>query len=134
MLLNFQRQFTEPILAGRKQQTIRSAGHRVHVPKVGDAAHCYTGLRTRKATRLGTWPITRVDVLRMTINNAEQITDLVVGASPVRAFELGNMAQADGFSDWSAMQAWFVRQYGPCEFYGWVIGWDFGRPIPRRES
>ena len=71
MLLNFQRQFTESVSTGRKQQTIRSAGQRVHVPKVGDAAHCYTGLRTRNTTWLGTWPINRVDVLRMAITDAD---------------------------------------------------------------
>lgn len=53
MLLNFQKTFAMDVWTGLKRQTIRSAGQRKHVPKVGEVAHCYTGLRTRGVKLLG---------------------------------------------------------------------------------
>lgn len=123
MLLNFQKQFAEPVRLGLKRQTIRSAGARVHVPKVGDVAHCYTGLRTRGTQLLGKWPINRVDVLRMEIRTGDRISDVVLGAQPLRSAELEQLAKADGFTSWDAMRDWFTSNHPPGSFYGWVVGW-----------
>lgn len=128
MLLNFQRQFARPVLVGKKRQTIRAAGKRVHVPKVGDLAHCYTGLRTRSTVRLGSWPIHSVQVLRMSIS-AAGLADVVLGDSPLSGAQLGQLAQCDGFADARAMSLWFAENHEPGDFYGWVICWDWC-PVP----
>ena len=124
MLLNFQRQFARPVWAGEKRQTIRSAGKRVHVPKVGEVAHCYTGLRTRSTVLLGKWPISSVQVLRMDIG-PDGLSGVVLGDEPLRHGGLEALAVADGFADCKAMATWFCDSHEPGEFYGWVIGWDW---------
>ncbi|MBU0749179.1 MAG: hypothetical protein KKG67_20545 [Gammaproteobacteria bacterium] len=128
MLLNFQRQFARPVWAGQKRQTIRSAGKRVHVPKVGELAHCYTGLRTRSTVRLGVWPISSVQVLRMEVDG-HGLSGVVLGDSPASSAQLRALAQQDGFADAAAMGKWFAENHEPGDFYGWVVGWDWS-PVP----
>lgn len=128
MLLNFQRQFARRVWAGEKRQTIRSAGKRVHVPKVGEVAHCYTGLRTRSTVLLGKWPISSVQVLRMDIEG-RGISGVILGDQPLRHGDVDALAKADGFTDGAAMAQWFGDNHEPGEFYGWVIGWAW-QPMP----
>ena len=128
MLLNFQRQFARRVWAGEKRQTIRSAGKRVHVPKVGEIAHCYTGLRTRSTVLLGKWLISRVQVLRMDVAEGG-ISGVILGDQPLRFGDVHSLAKADGFTDCAAMARWFCDNHERGEFYGWVIGWDW-HPMP----
>lgn len=128
MLLNFQRQFARPVWSGQKRQTIRAAGARAHVPKVGDTAYCYTGLRTRSTVKLGEWPINRVDVLRMDIG-LDGLSGVILGANAIRHSEFTALALADGFKSGKAMADWFLENHQRGEFYGWVIGWDWS-PVP----
>ncbi|MGE0350913.1 hypothetical protein [Hydrogenophaga sp.] len=121
MLLNFQRVFARSVWEGKKRQTIRSAGQRQHVPAIGDTAHCYTGLRTRRTLKLGSWPIERVDVLRMDVGHWG-LRNALLGAQPLSHWELMNLAVADGFASSQAMGRWFAANHPPGEFYGWVIG------------
>lgn len=127
LMLNFDRLFAHPIRTGAKRQTIREARARVHVPQVGDEARCWMGLRTSKLQLLGTWPVVRVDVVRMTIG-ADAISDVLLGSEPVRGYALMVLADAEGFGNWPAMQAWFCRHYHG-DFYGWLIGWAWA-PVP----
>lgn len=124
MLLNFQRQFARQVWAGHKRQTIRAAGKRAHGPKVGEMAYCYTGLRTRSTVKLGAWPISRVEVLRMEVC-LDGLSDVVLGADPIGWEGLSALAVADGFADDIAMEEWFVRNHPRGEFYGWVVGWNW---------
>ncbi len=128
MLLNFQRQFARQVWQGEKRQTIRAAGHRKHVPQVGDLAYCYTGLRTRHTQHLGTWTITRVEVLRMDIL-PDTLESMVLGSNPLTANAFEALARADGFGNGSAMARWFIDNQPPGEFYGWVIEWAWS-PTP----
>lgn len=130
MLLNFQRQFAHQVWAGQKRQTIRAAGQRKHIPKVGDMAYCYTGLRTRNTQHLGTWPISRVEVLRMDIG-VETLESIVLGSTPLGSSGLEVLAVADGFANQYAMVRWFLNNHEPGEFYGWVIGWEWS-PMPSK--
>lgn len=130
MLLNFQRGFARSVWTGLKRQTIRSAGHRLHAPAISDTAHCYTGLRTRRTLKLGSWPIVRVDVLRMDVH-ALGLRNVVLGAEVLRAADLDALAAADGFASGQAMGRWFVANHPPGEFYGWVIGWEWTSPAPQ---
>lgn len=126
MLLNFQKTFAMDVWTGLKRQTIRSAGQRKHVPKVGEVAHCYTGLRTRGVKLLGRWPVTRVDVIRFDLTPVG-ILDLVLGDQPLNigASALQDLAKADGFANFAAMDRWFGANHALGEFYGWVIGWEW---------
>lgn len=124
-MLNFQRFFARAVWEGTKRQTIRSAGNRRDVPKVGDVAHCFTGLRTRQTIKLGAWPIVRVDVLRMRIGSDGSLKDVIVGAGPLAPGDRAAFAEADGFGNWNAMQSWFCSAHPPQEFYGWVVHWDW---------
>lgn len=126
MLLNFQKQFAVPVATGAKRQTIRSMAKRVHVPKVGDVAHCYTGLRTRHARLLGKWPIQRVVVVRFQMES-DTIVHAVVGSDCLNRSALSQLALADGFESLRAMESWFGATHGNGDFEGWLIGWDFSQ-------
>lgn len=121
MLLNFQKQFAADVWSGRKRQTIRAAGHR-RVPAVGQVAHCYTGLRTRKTQLLGRWEIDQVQVIRFDLN-CHGIKNLTLASEPVSWGAFEALAKADGFADAVAMSRWFAANHAPREFYGWVISW-----------
>lgn len=124
MLLNFQRQFAADVVTGIKRQTIRSAGKRVHVPRVGEQAHCYTGLRTRATKRLGMWPVKAVEVLRMDVTDIG-LSNVVLGANRMTTLGLEQLAVEDGFKSAADMGAWFAKTHGCGEFYGWLIGWEW---------
>lgn len=82
MLLGFKAQFAQYVQEGSKTHTIR--GFRVNQPKVGDIAHCYTGLRQRgpiiqklasgevvrekKARLLGRFPIVKIEAVDIWIH------------------------------------------------------------------
>jgi hypothetical protein len=132
MLLNFQKQFAFPVYNGEKRQTIRSAGKRRDVPAIGGTAHCYTGLRTSKTQRLGSWPIAQVDVIRMDIG-ASAIANVIVAGDRLTRLQLTALAGKDGFRSWEDMERWFIQAHGPQEFYGWVVGWTWSpsdAPVP----
>lgn len=127
MLLNFQRMFARQVWAGEKRQTIRSAGQRKDVPVMGGWAHCYTGLRTRNTLKLGSWRISRVDVIRFDLNG-QGIKRLTLASEPVSWGGFEALAKADGFASAAAMSRWFAANHAPGEFYGWVIQWDWVKP------
>lgn len=127
MLLNFQRIFARPVWEGTKRQTIRSAGQRKDVPRIGDLAHCYTGLRTRNTLKLGSWPIHRVDVIRFDIRSGG-IWEPFLASEPLTGAEFNALAVADGFGNGQAMSKWFAANHSPGEFYGWVVGWEWTKP------
>lgn len=128
MLLNFQKQFARPVWSGEKRQTIRAKGKRLQAPKPGDRAYCYTGLRTRSTVKLGDWPISRVDWLRMTVE-ADRLSNVIVDSVLLFGHERDALARDDGFEDFKAMEAWFVRNHPPGNFSGWVIQWAWA-PVP----
>lgn len=130
MLLNFQKTFAMDVWLGLKRQTIRSAGQRKHVPKVGDIAHCYTGLRTKGTKLLGRWPVTRVDVIRFDMAPLIGILDpVLVGSHPMSRDELEELAKADGFANFLAMDRWFEANHPAGRFYGRVIGWEWSEEL-----
>lgn len=126
MLLNFQRQFAHDVLQGLKRQTIRAAGR--HVPKVGDTAYCYTGLRTVSTIKLGEWPIWKVQAIVFNLTPEGQMVDVVVGGKPLRSiFQLAELAIADGFESYWQMREFFCSKHPPGDFEGWVVSWTWKR-------
>lgn len=122
MLLNFQKQFALPVWRGKKSQTIRAKGKRLHVPKVGEIAYCYTGLRTKSTQLLGQFTICSVEELHMEIGAGILACPLLDGA-PVSENEWFHLALADGFPNSEAMSRWFMANHEPGAFNGWVIQW-----------
>ncbi len=126
MLLNFQRGFAANVWLGKKRQTIRAMGNRRDVPKVGDLAHCYSGLRTANAVQLGRWLISRVDVISFSLTECGmEWVSLNGNAASVREFNA--LATADGFESGAAMNTWFKNNHAPGAFMGWVVAWDWCR-------
>ncbi len=51
MLIGFKKQFAHLVESGEKTQTVRSFPKRV--PRIGETAYLYTGLRTKGCRKLG---------------------------------------------------------------------------------
>ena len=111
---NFQTQFASDVESGIKRQTIRAK--RRHRPRPGQTAYCFTGMRMKRCQHLGSWPIYAViDVKIM------QEGVLLNGAA-LKANELDQFAQEDGFRNWPYMVTWFKKQHG-LPFSGDLIKW-----------
>jgi hypothetical protein len=111
---NFQAVFAPAVECGWKTQTIRAK--RKSRPRVGQMAHCFTGMRTRKCRRLGAWPILAVGDVR--IDEA----GVILNGGPLRAEDLDVFAWHDGFRDWAGMLAWFREAHG-LPFHGDLVVW-----------
>lgn len=111
---NFQAGFAPAVECGWKVQTIRAK--RQNRPRVGQTAHCFTGMRTRRCRRLGAWPIDRVVPVMLTHQGVwigdrqmdEKLRDL--------------FAAEDGFASWDQMRDWFDKQHG-LPFRGDLVQW-----------
>jgi hypothetical protein len=116
-LYNFQDQFVQPILEGRKTHTIRS--RRKNPDKPGNVLHLYTGLR-RKGARLLMRPLcTRVEEILMAVDDAAQAQVYIEGEK-LSADERELLAVRDGFANWREMvQFW----NGRFPFEGHIIHW-----------
>ena len=121
---NFQPVFAAAVEAGWKVQTIRAK--RKNRPRVGQMAHCFTGLRTRQCRRLGAWKIENVVDVR--IDDAGVMLD----GSPLRANDLDAFAWADGFGKWHGMLTWFRATHG-LPFHGDLVMWHADKDN-RREA
>ena len=117
---NFQPVFAAAVEAGWKVQTIRAK--RKNRPRVGQIAHCFTGMRTRQCRRIGTWKIE--DVVDVRIDYAGVILD----GSPLRAIDLDAFAWADGFKDWEDMRTWFRATHG-LPFHGDLVMWHADKNV-----
>jgi len=130
MLLNFQKTFSMDVWLGLKRQTIRGAGNRAHSPKVGDIAHCYTGLRTKGTKLLGRWPIARVEIIQFELWPVCGIMNpVLVGGKRMSDAELEVLAKADGFASFFALDSWFKANHPVGDFEGVVIGWAWSEAL-----
>lgn len=118
---NFQPRFAADVEAGVKRQTIRAT--RRQMPRVGQTAYLFTGMRTAACRRLGEHPITRVDGIEIKVDGSIWLT--VEGALPF--FLVGDatrdrFAQADGLADAAELVAWIETHHG-LPFRGFVTYW-----------
>lgn len=115
----FQPRFAEPILTGKKKQTIRRTPKRM--PKPGDIIDCrrWTDKPYRSPqVRLMESPITRVDSIRITEN------ECVIGIERhLLPNTLNQVALKDGFKDWPEMIEWFQKTHS-LPFTGILIQWN----------
>lgn len=110
-IYNFKAQFGAAVRSGAKRQTIRARGKRPP-PKVGDWAHCYTGLRTRAVCRLGQFKIIRVAQISISASS-RQIQMPRNGAWYVlEDAEVEQLAIADGFATADEFFAFFANEHG----------------------
>jgi hypothetical protein len=122
---NFQARFAPDITSGKKCQTIRANGKRRHA-RPGETVQLYTGLRSHDCKLLRLGICLSVEPCHITSN------DILLSGRPVQ--KLDDFAQADGFTDFAAMQAWFKEMHG-LPFEGVLIKWILMGDLPpaRRE-
>ncbi|MFC3227379.1 hypothetical protein ACFOGJ_09070 [Marinibaculum pumilum] len=121
---SFQRQFVDPILSGRKQQTIRAPriGRSRHA-RPGEQLQLYVGMRTRHCRLVGRAKAFRVRAIEVALHALDPALDFVdlaatTGAMAVqhRADWLDLFAVSDGFASWAEMRAFWLRHNVPPEF------------------
>jgi hypothetical protein len=136
-MLNFMRQFVEPIRLGTKAHTIR-ADRKVPIKK-GDKLYLYCGARHPGAFRIlpEAEPCTCVRPIRIHVVMVEMevlsSTVHIDGAALARD-EMESLARADGFPDWNQMRWFWIKRHGKIsramgrrrvivDFSGQIIYW-----------
>jgi len=107
-LLNFQRQFVDAVLSGKKRRTIRLI--RKRNPAAGDELRLYTGLRQPGARLL------RVEICQ----HVSPVNILGINTINIGGFNVigSRLAREDGFERVRDFIAFFVKQYGPLPIIG----------------
>jgi hypothetical protein len=106
-ILNFKKQFVEPIMAGSKVHTIRAYKIPGRIRK-GQLLYCQTGSRF-KPSRFAVLPVMRVREINL---SRETVTIWDESGKSFVVPPLDIFAQADGFKDWAEMRDWFDVTYG----------------------
>lgn len=130
--LNFKAEFADDVDEGRKRRSIRAPRKDGRVPKKGERAHLFTGMRSPKCRRLRDGEADTVWRVRpVQISHAGVCLDgrmLFAGDTPAyqggpdpEAYD-GDFARADGFDSFSDMADWFQKQHG-LPFSGNLIEW-----------
>lgn len=133
---SFKRRFVDPIRVGLssvslsfdcapKRQTIRAIGKRRHA-RPGETLQLYTGMRTRQCAKIGEAHCTAVSDIRIWIETGQV---RIAGKSDIiNPASLNLFARADGFVDWSDMQAFWRSEHGDLTrlgpFVGVLIRWE----------
>jgi hypothetical protein len=119
---NFQSRFADAVADGRKTQTIRAPRKDGRIPKVGQTAYLYTGMRSSAARKLGEGMIVEVHNISIfhhigIVVETEGQTVLLQKTETLNAF-----AKSDGFLNWQEMVDWFSATHG-LPFVGHLIMW-----------
>ena len=125
---NFQPEFIEPILSGRKTSTIRPNGKRRHA-RPGELVQLYTGMRTPDCVRLLEAPCLRA--IPIEIHRSHVVADGVRKDNPAY---YDTLARIEGFDSFGNLQAWFDRRFGLPAIGFTQVSWDFGAATGRAES
>lgn len=127
--LNFKAEFADDVEEGRKRRSIRSPRKDGRVPKKGEPAHLFTGMRTKKCRKLRLATVTRVRPVEIDHTGVKlEGRALFAGDAPAyqgapdpEAYD-GDFARADGFDSFSDMADWFAKTHG-LPFKGNLIEW-----------
>lgn len=116
-VLNFQERFAPLVKSRRKRQTIRAFGKRRYRP--GDRLYLYTGLRTKRCSKLGEAICKSVTPVVISPNGVFVDGGLLMGRRFV------DFAIADGFESTADFREFFQRHYNYHRepFYGRLIQW-----------
>lgn len=123
-LLGFQKQFAPAVESGAKRQTIRAFRKDKRDPKVGQTLYLYTGLRTKSCRKLGEAKCTSAEPFAIVWGLHRWVGMKTVGRC-LRRFvgdSADQLAQDDGFEDFTAMRDWFDKTHG-LPFRGLLIRW-----------
>jgi hypothetical protein len=127
-LLNFKRQFVDPIRLGTKRHTIR-AERKVPI-KAGDLLYLYCGLRREGAFRILPDPQICTKALPIHIHLGYPRVSVAIADEELSRDEIEALARADGFTDWNAMAHFWIATHGSKErigfvdFHGQIIHWN----------
>lgn len=115
-VFNFQKRFAPKVESGEKRQTIRARRKDGKVPRPGDRARLYTGLRMPCARLLCDGVVTAC--FPVTICDGEIVADGVKLGRPAA----NDFAHLDGFEHLTAMIEWFENTHGK-SFEGFCVRW-----------
>jgi len=115
---NFKSQFAKAIRDGEKTTTIRPPRRRP--TRVGDILYLYTGLRTKKADRIGAYRCVKVEPC--VIHPGRM--DMRIGGLACTNRAIAEIARADGFASAKAFFEFFARTYGQDTLEMELIAWD----------
>ncbi len=124
-LYNFKDRFAPFILDGRKRHTIRAT--RKVPDRVGNIAHCYTGLRTKSVRFLGRWPIVKIEPIEILPDcpcqqtHCQKAVRVLIAEQELSADEREKLARLDGFENFTEMKAFWK---GRLPFKGEIIHWN----------
>ncbi len=109
---NFTKRFSPAVESGDKTQTIRATDKKA-LP--GQAAHLFTGQRTKACRRLGLGTLISVSPIEIGRHACGE-PYAVLNPSSLRPthlvhFDLDRFAKADGFQTGEEMVEWFAAQY-----------------------
>lgn len=132
VVLNFQKQFADDVDEGRKRRSIRAPRKDGRVPKKGERAHLFTGMRTKACRRLRedhADTVTRVRAVEID-HMGVKIDGRGLYGGDAPAYQGGpdaerydgDFARADGFNSFSDMADWFAKTHG-LPFHGFLIEW-----------
>lgn len=113
-LINFQKQFANDVMLGKKKQTIRA--RRKYPIHKGDILHLYTGLRTKQSRLLCVSICSHVAPITITANS------ISVWDNELTEKQIAEMAVNDGFHNFDELKEWFVKTHG-LPFEGDLIEW-----------
>jgi ASCH domain-containing protein len=125
-LYNFKERFAPFILDGRKRHTIRAT--RKVRDKVGNIAHLYIGLRTKNATLLGRFPITKIEPIEILPDcpcnqeHCQKPVKVKIASEELSPDECEKLARLDGFESFAEMKAFWK---GRLPFKGEIVHWKF---------
>ena len=117
-LLNFKKQFVQPIRERRKKHTIR-AERKIPV-KVGDKLYLYCGLRQKGAYRILPGPTICTRVQGIEIRDIGNKEFIFVDGDTLMPDECESLAKADGFDSFKEMMSFWK---GRLPFKGNIIHW-----------
>jgi len=117
---NFKAQFAEAVESGAKRQTIRAM--RKNLPKVGERAHLFTGMRTKQCRRLRAGHEDRIKRVERVHIAYDILVVGTVGFTSHQRGEQNSFARKDGFKDMAEMREWFRAQHG-LPFNGFMVEW-----------
>ena len=121
---SFRPRFLDPIVSGRKRQTIRAIGRRRHA-RPGEALQLYTGMRTKQCRLIGRATCTAVAAV--TLRFAADAGGDTVTVDQATVGDRDAFARRDGFAGWEELRA-FWRTAHPAAFAagafaGTIICW-----------
>ena len=111
--------FLDKVKSGEKTQTIRTI--RKNMPKVGQTAYLYKGMRTKNCEKLGEGTIT--DVIKMKFEKNDVCVYPIFYGTDEHPDEI---ARKDGFENSEEMCKWFDKMYKlPMDFI--IVRWELSK-------